>query len=355
MTTENNDATQSGVTTPTADEIPPRQTRRAEAMAALEASHSIRMQAETGTTFETVDIDGVAAAQLPAAPIQDIAFDASRVPPDDPDDTDSQLAAQLGGRVLEGEVIQDTANIRVKVKVDGVESQVLLADVLRNYQKGSAADRRLEEATRLLKEAEARAATPAPVSQAAPALPAPVSEELLGKAKQVLSRMYEGDEDGAAKMLVELTQNQGGEQPTLTPALNVDDVAVVIEQRLAVKNAFAMVQKDYPDVLANPDLDLLTANKAKALEATGIPRAEALVTAAAGVYELLGRKPAGSPEPVPTPTVRDEKLKLKAALDPVRVANASAASGASPEDTSPSALIAAMANRRLGQSIPRQP
>lgn len=343
MTTDTQDATQQGVQTPPADEIPPRQSRRAEAMAALEASHAIRMQAETGTTFEA-DTDGIAAAQLPV--VADPAPAAT--------DVDTQLAVQLNdGKVLEGEVIESTANLRVKIKVDGVESEVPLSDVLRNYQKGSAADRRLEEATRLLKEAEQRAAAPAPVTQAATEPSAPASDEALGKAKQMMSLLYEGDEDKAAQMFVELTQTAGGQQPTPAPGINVDDIAVAIEQRLAVKNAFATVQKDYPDVLANPDLDMLTANKAKALEATGITRAEALVQSAAEVYALLGRKPAGSPTTAPKPTGRDEKLKLKADLDPVRAAHASAATGAPPESTSPSALIAAMAASRLGQSIPK--
>jgi pimeloyl-ACP methyl ester carboxylesterase len=54
-------------------------------------------------------------------------------------------------------VIDNFDNVVVKRKVNGVEELVPLADVMRTHQKTAAADQRLEEATRLLREAEARA------------------------------------------------------------------------------------------------------------------------------------------------------------------------------------------------------
>ena len=53
-------------------------------------------------------------------------------------------------------VIDNFDNVLVKRKVNGVEEMVPLADVMRTHQKTAAADQRLEEATRLLREAEAR-------------------------------------------------------------------------------------------------------------------------------------------------------------------------------------------------------
>ena len=53
-------------------------------------------------------------------------------------------------------VIDNFDNVLVKRKVNGVEETVPLADVMRTHQKAAAADQRLEEATRLLREAEAR-------------------------------------------------------------------------------------------------------------------------------------------------------------------------------------------------------
>jgi hypothetical protein len=135
---------------------------------------------------------------------------------------------------------------------------------------------------------------------------------------------------------------------------DIDTLTDALEQRLAVKSAFATIQTDYPDVLSDPDLDVLTVSKARAKEAGGMPRHEAMLEAAQDVYKLLGRKPAGRPAPDPKPTTRDEKLARKADLDALETANASSSAATTQEDQSPSAVIAAMAASRLGQSMPRR-
>jgi hypothetical protein len=48
--------------------------------------------------------------------------------------------------------VDQLARMRVKVKIDGQEQEVSGADLVRDFQKAGAADKRLEEATRLLKE-----------------------------------------------------------------------------------------------------------------------------------------------------------------------------------------------------------
>ena len=62
---------------------------------------------------------------------------------------DQQIAAQLEAAP------EDISKMRVKVKIDGVESEVTIEEMQRQYQKNGAAERRLEEATRLLNEARA--------------------------------------------------------------------------------------------------------------------------------------------------------------------------------------------------------
>ena len=65
--------------------------------------------------------------------------------------TESQVAAQLEA--------QPAAPVeKVKVKVDGTELEVSQEELVRTFQKNAAADKRLEEATRLLREAEQLAA-----------------------------------------------------------------------------------------------------------------------------------------------------------------------------------------------------
>ena len=52
-------------------------------------------------------------------------------------------------------MIDNFDNVVIRREVNGVEEPVSLADVMRTHQKTAAADQRLEEATRLLREADA--------------------------------------------------------------------------------------------------------------------------------------------------------------------------------------------------------
>jgi hypothetical protein len=74
------------------------------------------------------------------------------------------------------------------VKVDGVEKQVplstLIEDGIRTHQKESAADKRLEEATRLMLQVEQMKAQPAPASEEA-AKPQPTQEEKIGRLREI--------------------------------------------------------------------------------------------------------------------------------------------------------------------------
>jgi hypothetical protein len=58
----------------------------------------------------------------------------------------------LAGNTGERTVIDNFDNMVVKRKVNGVEELVPLADLMRARQKTAAADKRLEEATRILRE-----------------------------------------------------------------------------------------------------------------------------------------------------------------------------------------------------------
>jgi len=92
-----------------------------------------------------------------------------------------------------------------KRRDNSVEEMVPLASVMRTHQKTAAADQRLEEATRLLREAEARSrATPAqstapdPAPAAQPAVPADTSADI---AKEITSALFAGDEEKAQELL----------------------------------------------------------------------------------------------------------------------------------------------------------
>lgn len=273
---------------------------------------------------------------------------------------DAQIADQLAepAPVVPEPVAPATPVVPTfKVKVEGVEQEVDADTLVRAYQKNSAADRRLEQATALLREAEeqARKLTEAPTQTPAPAGKTP--EELRAEAANLLDKMFDGDKDAAADALVGMLANaRGGDQPTPAPVqAPIDESALaarVIEQ-MAVTSAFNQIKTDYPDVIADPDLEELTAMKIKRAVAQGTPHATAMVEAAAEVYKIVGKTPAGR-QPDPEPTPANTRLANKERLDNLPIASATAASAAPPDEVkNPSAVIAELASRRLGQSLPR--
>ena len=249
---------------------------------------------------------------------------------------------------LESQLIDPSEKVRVKVKVDGVEEEIPLQDILRNYQKGSAADRRLEEATRLLRDVEERAKAQTKAESQKAQEVEDESPDLKEQVKQALSRLYDGDTDSAVEAFTALMSKN---KPVQAPVQEIDTASLTqqIKQQLAAESAFETIKKDYPEVLSDPDLDQLASLKAQRMIENGTPRHEALLAAAKEVAEKVGK---GRPAKVEQTTNRDEKLTRKAKLDNVSSAGVSAADTQQPtEDSSPSSVIAKMAAKRLGQSL----
>ena len=265
----------------------------------------------------------------------------------DEPNVDAQIEEQLAPEVPESKVRT--------VKIDGEERTVSDDELIRSYQKNQAADRRLEEAAQLLREANARAEQLAAQVQSQTQEPAPVSDDMRSEVKNALAVIYGGDEDAAAEALTNLlVKTRGGDQPTPPqPQLSVDELAVAVQQRLDVDTAFAKIQSDYPDLIADSNLEMLTAMKINQLAATGIPRAQAMLSAADEIYASLGKQPAGRQAPEPKPE-RNSRLENKGKLDPVRAASSSAIPpNVAAEEANPSSVIQEMAARRLGQSLQR--
>ena len=257
-----------------------------------------------------------------------------------------QLSAQLSDGVID-----DPAGKKVRVKVDGEEREVALADLLRTYQVTTAADQRLQEATRILNEAKARAQD-APEPQQAPAPQAPVqgSEGLQAEIKTALEQLYEGNTDAAAVMFSNVIKAAGG-QP-VQPAISIDLIHEQLQERLAIDTAFATIQTDYPDVISNSELELLTTIKRNQKMAAGLPQADAMLEASKEVYQLLGKGATAGRQQERQSESRDEKLQRKAGLDRILAANVSAAQADDDvQEANPSVVIQEIANRRMGQQL----
>ena len=144
----------------------------------------------------------------------------------------------------------------ITVKVDGQERQVpksmILEAGIKTVQKESAADRRLEEATKLLREAQEAAKPKQP--------PLPVMDEV-----ELAQRIRMGNDQEAAEAMRVLV---GRSSDAPTP----EQIAAAVEQRvidqMTARQALQKVQDEYKDVFADPYLRQLAAMEdARMLEA----------------------------------------------------------------------------------------
>ena len=275
---------------------------------------------------------------------------------------DDQLAAQLGQD--DKPVQYADPSTRVKVKVDGEEIELPLAEVVKSYQKDAAASKRLQEATRLMQIAEQAANKVAHGNDHADNSPAtdvakPEEKELrVGRIKGIFSKLYEGDEEGAAEEMEQLIAQGAGVVAPATQQQTIDpnQIAAEVKQQLAFDSAYGEVQTDYPALFSNDErgvvLGSATAARMQAKSALGVPRDQALRESAEEVASLFGIEKAGRQQAAPQRTARDTKLERKANLDLPVSANVVAGGKAAPaEAPNVSSVIAEMAAARLGQSL----
>ena len=247
------------------------------------------------------------------------------------------------------ETLAEPAPRTVKVKVDGVEKEVSEEELIRSFQKNAAADHRLEEAARLLREAQVASQTAA-IVQPEPQPQAPVID-LRQEAADVLAKMYEGDQDAAAEALANLLNKQkGGDRPTQPAVQSVDEGLLtqrVLEQ-IAINQAFEKVKTDYPEILNSPRLESLAVMEIDQRVANGERRSQAMLTVCDEIYKEFGK--GRSTEPVEKPMSKREQNKAR--LDTVPTASA-AAVAPKVEEPDISSVIAQMAAKRLGQTMPK--
>ena len=245
-----------------------------------------------------------------------------------------------------------------KVKVDGRELEVPIDDLVATYQKNTAADRRLKEAAEILEQARQLAAqTQVAEPEPAPAAtPVETPEELKKQAAELLDKLYDGDKESASEALVNLLAKARGDSPsTPAPVQAVVDPDVLTSQvleRMALNSAFERVKTDYPDIIADPNLEMVAAMQINQRVAAGESRATAMLSVADSLYQSLGKKPTGRQDDTPKPAKNQRQENLER-LDTLPSASAAAIQPQSPAESSPSAVIAELASRRLGQSLPR--
>ena len=259
------------------------------------------------------------------------------------DDTPIETTQETESENIAPEVIEPA---KFRVKVDGVEMEVDQDELIRTYQKNAAADHRLEEAARILREAQLAAQTAA-IQQPQPE-PLEQATDLRQEAAAVLAKMYDGDQDAAAEALVNLLNKKGGDRPT-QPVQTVDESQLtqrVLEQ-IAINHAFDKVKTDYPEILSSPRLENIAVMEIDQRVANGELRSQAMLAVCDEIYKEFGK---GRPQPEEKPLSKREQNKAR--LDTVPTASAAAVAPKS-EIQDASSVIAQMAARRLGQTMPK--
>lgn len=269
---------------------------------------------------------------------------------------EGQVAAQLGDD--DGFISPDMLSRKVRLKVDGEELAVPLEQLIRSAQKESAADRRLREATELLRQAQAheqRAATyektTGTVSTSAEPGPSP-DETVKAKLKDALGAIFSGDEDAAADAFAQVLASRQP-QPA-APQVDPDALAEVVTQRLDERSALDRFLGTYQRIASNPWLQQAADAEFERLRAEGTPFQEALDAAGRAVYQQFGYEiPKAEPQKREPTTTRQDTLKArKADLDiPVGRSVSAAQTRVAPESSEAerSMTIAEMAAARRGE------
>ena len=257
-------------------------------------------------------------------------------PAGEQDDDELQRELQREQEAPKPKLVEDLDQTLVKIKVDGVEREVPLSELVRTAQKHEAADKRLAEATRLLQEAETRKreaeAQPAPAAQAPeqakPDNTAQVRQDREQKAKEFLEAMFHGDEDRATQILAGLMPESPPPQETATKAPDPEELAAQVEASLERRSALKQFSTAYPEVLKDADLAALADMKLARRLAQGEPFSQALMSVGEELYTKTGlkRTEAAAQETPPATPSQTERVERKKAADPVRGRSASTAS-----------------------------
>lgn len=308
--------------------------RRLAAMDTIRMSRIAELEKDIGAPVELDDDQG---ARLHSDP--------------EPAAQSQQIAQQMDDEFLDDGALRR----KIRLKIDGEEVTVPLEQLVRDAQKAGAADRRLAQATELLRRAqesqrqndETAGRMPESVS------PGPSQDEtaVKGKLKVALDAIFSGDEDAATNALAEVF---AARQPQQAPTLDPDAIAEVVSQRLDERSALDKFLGTYQRIAANPWLQQAADAELNRLRSEGIPFAAALEQAGKSVYEQFGYEiPQAAPRAeAPATSRRDTLNARKAALDtPVGRTVSAAPTRTAPESSEAerSMTIAEMAAARRGE------
>lgn len=218
----------------------------------------------------------------------------------------------------------------VTIKVDGVERQVSRALIeeagIKTLQKESASDRRLEEATRLLSEAQEMHKKLRPSNDAVETQPLPVEDEAVQLARAI---QYGTEEEAAA--VIKRLQQEGRAQAT------PEQIAHFIGDQIELREAFKLFKTDYPEIQQDPHLGALAVQMEGLARRNGDTRSYKELYTDIGEHLRTWRGGASS-------TV--DKQERKASVQTIPIASGRRQAPETPKEPSPSDIVNDMRKAR---------
>lgn len=248
----------------------------------------------------------------------------------DPEPT-TPKGAMVSVELDDGTTIQVPAtNIRTSVKLDGVESEIPLDQMTRDYQKSATGSKRLTEAAVKAKALDVREKSILLREQQLPekgvVTPAPPSpEDVQKRAKDFAEALYSGDQETTEKAIADMLTAQAQPLPVApaTPVMSVDDMARSVAEKIDIDSAGKEFAKNFGNIVANKALmaqaDIFADELA--IEYPTLTRTELFQKTGERTQEWI-REMAGVSEPIQEP-VTPQKTVVKATnMDKRRVRKA---------------------------------
>jgi hypothetical protein len=167
-----------------------------------------------------------------------------------------EAGERKGGDIYDFLDEPDLAKTKVRVRVDGREEEVVLADALKDVQKLRAASKRLEEASIAKKEAEElRAAAEVDAAE----IRRKATEEVAGKKEtpsekagfhDAVNLMYEGDQEKGAEAFREAVRDEMRRGQS-GATVDVADIARKVREQVAWDQAIGQFSVDHKDIVSD--------------------------------------------------------------------------------------------------------
>lgn len=274
--------------------------------------------------------DGVASEEIQA----DDDENAARVEADSVDD--DQIAIQDQQKVFDG----DPDQTLVRLKINGEEHDVPLARLIADAQKHEAADKRLAEASRLLREARSQSSQKETMTQAS-------EHDALAEARSFVDALFGSNEEEATQALLKIIQRPSENR---TAEIDADAIAERVEAQLDRKSALRRFMQDHPYVEQDPDLDVLAGNKLSRRLEAGESFSEALSAVGEEMRKFAPKQDVKAE--APATTSRQQILEDKRSRDHVRGQSHSAATTEPPQLTPSQVIAEIQAQRQRGNWKP---